>query len=58
MHITIVTAIFSNAKRMPDDVRAAVETILQTHGAMTKDTAERFLLSLERSGRWQVEAWS
>lgn len=50
--------IAGNAKRMPDDVRAAVETILQTHGAMTKDTAERFLLSLERSGRWQVEAWS
>ncbi|KAL8625897.1 hypothetical protein ACOMHN_012489 [Nucella lapillus] len=50
--------IAGNAKRMPDDVRAIVKTVIQQHGSRSEQEAEAYLMSLERSRRWQLEAWS
>ena len=48
----------SNAKRMPDDVRAVVKRLIQDHGHKLEEEAEAYLQSLERNRRWQMEAWS
>ncbi|XP_076454641.1 NADPH-dependent diflavin oxidoreductase 1-like [Babylonia areolata] len=50
--------IAGNAKRMPDDVRAIVKTVIQQQGQRSEPEADAYLQSLERSRRWQLEAWS
>ena len=43
---------------MPDDVKASVKKIIQKHSSISEDEADSYILDLERSRRWQVEAWS
>ncbi|CBQ70158.1 related to NADPH-dependent FMN and FAD containing oxidoreductase (NR1) [Sporisorium reilianum SRZ2] len=43
--------------RMPEQVRAAFETLARTCGGMDEEQARRFLDSLERARRWQEECW-
>jgi probable NADPH reductase TAH18 len=42
---------------MPEQVRATMLDIFQTHGHMEADQAARFLASLESERRWQEECW-
>lgn len=50
--------IAGSAKKMPTDVRKAFCEIISEHGRMSQSDAEKFLLSLERSKKYLVEAWS
>ncbi|XP_064630444.1 NADPH-dependent diflavin oxidoreductase 1-like [Lineus longissimus] len=47
-----------NAKRMPDDVKAIMQQVIMKEGSMTEDEAERYVKDLEKTKRYQVEAWS
>jgi sulfite reductase alpha subunit-like flavoprotein len=43
---------------MPDDMKAVMLSVFQRHGHMSEPEAEQYQQALERSKRWQVEAWS
>ncbi|KAK3755557.1 hypothetical protein RRG08_012779 [Elysia crispata] len=50
--------IAGNAKSMPDDVKEALTDVINKHGAMTETEATLYVQQLEKSRRFQVEAWS
>jgi sulfite reductase alpha subunit-like flavoprotein len=50
--------ISGSATKMPRDVRKAIVNIFQQYGGLTKDEAETYVVQLERSKRYIVEAWS
>lgn len=43
---------------MPDDVKEALHDVISKHGSMGVEDATLYIQSLERSRRFQVEAWS
>ena len=43
---------------MPDDVRDAFKSVIQTQGHMTSDDAELYLRKLDQTRRYQAETWS
>ena len=43
---------------MPDSVRDAVKKVAMVFGALDEKAAERFLLQLDKTGRYQAETWS
>ena len=47
-----------SARRMPADVRKELVALVSRQGECSTDDAERFVKSLERTGRYKVEAWS
>ena len=52
---------FRNAKRMPDDVRASLVKIVEMYSSSSDSgdsDGEEYLLTLEKSGRYQLECWS
>ncbi|BFZ20446.1 hypothetical protein BsWGS_23485 [Bradybaena similaris] len=50
--------IAGNAKNMPDDVKEALHDVISKHGSMGVEEATLYIQNLERSRRFQVEAWS
>ncbi|RUS69230.1 hypothetical protein EGW08_023009 [Elysia chlorotica] len=50
--------IAGNAKSMPDDVKEALVDVVSKQGAMTSVDATLYVQQLEKSRRFQVEAWS
>lgn len=49
---------YSNAKSMPDDVKEALADVLGKNGNLDKEQVATYIQNLERSKRFQVEAWS
>eukprot|EP01134_Creolimax_fragrantissima_P002250 CFRG2250T1 len=47
-----------NSKRMPDDVKKAIEHIVATHAPMAKEEAEAYVEQLETVRRLQLETWA
>lgn len=47
-----------SANKMPSDVFAAFEEIITTETGATKEAAVRWLRTLEKAGKYNVEAWS
>ncbi|KAI4387657.1 hypothetical protein MLD38_000074 [Melastoma candidum] len=47
-----------SSTKMPSDVWSALEDVVVKEGEVPKDSAVRWLRSLEKSGRYHVEAWS
>lgn len=47
----------SSSGKMPQAVREALTEVIQEQGAMERSDAEAFLLSMEKSGRYQQETW-
>lgn len=47
-----------SSTKMPADVSAALEEIVCKESGVTKDAALRWFRSLERSGKYHIEAWS
>ncbi len=43
---------------MPDDVRNALQTIMQEQGGKTVEEAELYIRELDRTHRYQAETWS
>ena len=43
---------------MPDDVKAALVDIIVQHGHLSTEAAQQYLLSMEKTGRFQQETWS
>ena len=43
---------------MPSDVKAAIKSVITDHGNMTEQESKIFILQLEKSGKYTVEAWS
>lgn len=50
--------IAGNAKSMPDDVKEALCDVIIKHGHKTEEQALTYIQTLERTRRFQVEAWS
>ena len=53
-----VVLVSGSARRMPRDVRRAICAAIEEHGGLDAQAAERFVLGLEASRRYIVEAWS
>ena len=49
---------FRNAKQMPDAVREAMEWVIETQGAMSTLNAQQYVKQMEKSRRFQIEAWA
>lgn len=47
-----------SANKMPAGVAAAFREVLEQHGSMAPEQAQRYLRQMEAAGRYQVEAWS
>jgi len=47
-----------NAKRMPDDVRAALLDIIVTHGNQSAEDAQMYINNMDRTHRYQAETWA
>ena len=47
-----------SAKNMPKDVRAALTDVVSRNAGLSAEEAASYVLKLERSGRYIVEAWS
>eukprot|EP00123_Amoebidium_parasiticum_P003611 comp14899_c1_seq1/m.11448 comp14899_c1_seq1/g.11448 ORF comp14899_c1_seq1/g.11448 comp14899_c1_seq1/m.11448 type:complete len:602 (-) comp14899_c1_seq1:75-1880(-) len=47
-----------NSKRMPDDVREALQEVAEKAGGLSGEDAKKYLLHLEAAGRLQMETWS
>ncbi|XP_043243953.1 NADPH-dependent diflavin oxidoreductase 1-like [Amphibalanus amphitrite] len=47
-----------SAKRMPEDVAAALQQVFAEQGDMSAEEAECYRHQLERQGRYQTETWS
>lgn len=67
MHNSFTDSFFSSASifnhfrssgPMPKAVRKALELACINHGEMDQDQAQRFLLKLEKEGRWREECWT
>jgi sulfite reductase alpha subunit-like flavoprotein len=43
---------------MPRDVRKSLKEAIKAHGLKTEEEANAILLSMERKGKYVVEAWS
>lgn len=50
--------ISGSAKNMPSDVRKALKGVIMSHGLKSDDEANAIISSLEKKGRYVVEAWS
>ena len=50
--------VIRNAKKMPDDVRNALVTIISQKGGMELKDAEKYFEKMEAQGRYQEECWS
>lgn len=53
-----VVLVSGSAKRMPSGVRRAIVAVVESHGGLDADSAERYVQKLEASRRYLVEAWS
>ena len=42
---------------MPQAVREALIEVFQSEGNLSRDDAEAFLVSMEKSGRYKQETW-
>lgn len=47
-----------NSKMMPEQVKEALMEVCISEGGLSKDDAERLLLQMEKSRRYQIECWS
>ncbi|KAK3409369.1 hypothetical protein EUGRSUZ_J01497 [Eucalyptus grandis] len=47
-----------SSTKMPTDVWSAFEDIVSKEGAVSKESAGRWLRALEKAGKYHVEAWS
>ncbi|KAL8806030.1 MAG: hypothetical protein Q9182_001562 [Xanthomendoza sp. 2 TL-2023] len=52
-----VVYVCGSSGKMPQSVRAALIEIFQTCGRISRPTAENYLQSLEREGRYKQETW-
>ncbi|KAL9082087.1 MAG: hypothetical protein Q9159_006736 [Coniocarpon cinnabarinum] len=52
-----VVYICGSSGRMPQAVRAALTDVIETQGRLQREDAERYLTTLEKSGRYQQETW-
>jgi sulfite reductase alpha subunit-like flavoprotein len=43
---------------MPREVRKSLKETIKAHGLKTEEEANAILLSMERKGKYFVEAWS
>ena len=43
---------------MPDAVREAMEWVIETQGAMSTLNAQQYVKQMEKSRRFQIEAWA
>ncbi|CAO1625661.1 unnamed protein product [Parajaminaea phylloscopi] len=51
--------ICGSSGKMPEGIRAAFASIIESEGGLDRDQAERFILErLENAGRWREECWS
>lgn len=51
--------ICGSSGKMPEAVRGTFASIIEEHGGLERDQAERFILErLENAGRWREECWS
>lgn len=51
------TIFIAGNTKMPKNVKAALINIVINHGNMSKENAERYIIKLEQSKRYIVEAW-
>lgn len=47
-----------SANKMPSDVLSALEEIVSTETGVPREAAARWIRTLERAGKYHVEAWS
>ncbi|KAL9117266.1 MAG: hypothetical protein Q9187_006200 [Circinaria calcarea] len=58
LHISRGTVyICGSSGKMPQAVREALVEVFQSEGAMERDAAEAYLLSMEKEGRYKQETW-
>ncbi|KAK6621939.1 hypothetical protein RUM44_001746 [Polyplax serrata] len=50
--------IAGSSKNMPQSVRESFVKVLQTHGQMNEQEAEKFIVSMEKCGQYQTETWA
>lgn len=47
-----------NSKMMPEQVKEALVQVCLQKGDMSRENAERLLLQMEKTKRYQIECWS
>jgi len=52
-----VLYICGSSGRMPQAVREALIEAFQEHGAIDREGAEKYLVSMEKDGRYRQETW-
>lgn len=49
--------ICGSSGKMPQAVREALIEGFQSHGSLSRDKAEAYLVAMEKSGRYKQETW-
>ncbi|KAJ8331849.1 NAPDH-dependent diflavin reductase [Batrachochytrium dendrobatidis] len=57
-HQDAVVFLSGNAKQMPSDVADAFRQVFRTHGKLNQADADRYMVELEKTRRYQQECWA